>query len=102
MSTALTLQFLQDKIGAQYVEENPVTGQPRIIQGLNEVWAKVDEHGGVTQVAKLFSLSDAVVWGWVDEHFIPALYAPYLVGQGQPISDVQLSSVGYDDPVSGE
>ena len=40
--------------------------------------------------------------GWVDSYFIPELYVPYLVGHGQRISDVQLSSVGYEDPVSGD
>ena len=34
MSIQFTLEFLQDKIGAEYVERNPVTGKPRIIQGL--------------------------------------------------------------------
>lgn len=102
MSTAFTLQFLQEQIGEQYVEENLLTGKPRIIQGLNEVWAKLEEHGGVGQVARLFGLSESDVWAWVDLHCIPDLYVPYLVGDGQRISDVQLCSVGYEDPVSGE
>ncbi len=102
MTTAFTLEFLQDKIGVEYIELNAVTGQPRIIQGLNEVWAKLEEHGGVGQVAKVFGLSEAAVWGWVDRHEIPALQLPYLMDPGERASDVQLSSVGYEDTVSGE
>lgn len=102
MSTVFTLELLQDKIGEQYVELNPITGQPRIIQGLNGVWTKIQEHGGVGQVAKVFGVSEAVVWGWVDLHEIPALYLRYLMDPGERISDVQLSSIGYEDPVSGE
>lgn len=102
MSTVFTLEFLQDKIGSEYVELNPVTGQPRIIKGLNGVWEKVEAHGGVSQVAKVFGLSEAAVWGWVDGHEIPGLYLRYFIDPGQRVSDVQLSSVGYEDPVSGE
>lgn len=101
MTSNFTLQFLKDKIGDEYIEENPVTGQPRIIQGLNEVWTTLDEHGGVGQVAKLFGLSEEGVWGWVDSHCIPDMYVKYLVAPGQMISDVQLSSVGFEDPESG-
>lgn len=102
MSPPFTLEFLQDKIGKEYVELNPVTNQPRIIKGLNGVWEKLEEHGGVGQVAKVFSLSEVGVWGWVDRHEIPELYLRYLIDPGQRVSDVQLSSVGYEDPVSGE
>ncbi|WP_421955771.1 hypothetical protein [Polaromonas sp.] len=102
MTTAFTLQFLQDHIGEQYIELNPVTGQPRFIHGLNEVWQKLDEHGGVGQVAKVFGLSEAAVWAWVDDHEIPKLYIPYLIDRDQRVSDVQLSSSGYEDTVSGE
>ena len=102
MSTVFTLELLQDKIGVEYAERNPVTGQPRIIQGLNNVWQKIDEHGGVAQVAKVFGLTEADVWGWVDRHEIPELQLPYLMDLGELVSDVQLSSVGYEDPVTGE
>ncbi|MDP2448610.1 MAG: hypothetical protein Q8M93_02455 [Polaromonas sp.] len=101
MSSPFTLELLQDKIGKEYVEANPVTEQPRIIQGLNGVWEKLEEHGGVSQVAKVFGLSEAGVWGWVDDHCIPDLYLRYLIDPGERVSDVQLSSVGYEDPVSG-
>lgn len=103
MSGTFTLAFLQDKIGGkEYVEANPFTGHPRIIQGLNEVWEKLVEHGGVSQVAKVFGLSEVDVWAWVDEHCIPDLYLRYLIDPGQRVSDVQLSSVGYEDPVTGK
>lgn len=101
MSSPFTLEFLQDKIGAEYVEENPVTRKPRIIQGLNEVWSAINEHGGVPQVARLFGLSEEVVWGWIDSHWIPEPYVFYLAGLDQRIADVQLSSVGYEDSESG-
>ncbi len=102
MSTAFTLALLQEKIGQEQVEVNPITNQPRIIQGLNEVWAKLDEHGGIGQVAKVFGLSEGQVWSWVDSHEIPELQLPYLMDPGELVSDVQLSSVGYEDPDSGE
>jgi hypothetical protein len=102
MTTAFTLEFLQDKIGAEYVELNPLTGRPRFIHGLNEVWQKLDEHGGVGQVAKVFGLSEVDVWDWVDRHEIPEMYLRYLIDRDQRVSDVQLSSSGYEDPVSGE
>jgi len=96
-----TLELLQDKIGVEYIELNPITNQPRIIQGLNEVWGAIDEHGGVGQVAKLFGLGEVDVWAWVDRHKIPDLYLRYLMDPGQRVSDVQLSSIGYEDPVTG-
>ncbi len=102
MTSPFTLELLQGKIGKEYVEANPVTGQPRIIQGLNGVWEKLEEHGGVGQVAKVFGLSEAAVWAWVDDHEIPDPYLRYLIDPGQRITDVQLSSIGYEDPVSGE
>ena len=102
MSSKFTLEFLQDNIGAEYVEENPVTRKPRIILGLNEVWKAINEHGGVPQVARLFGLTELVVWGWVDSHLIPGMYVKYLAGPGQRIADVQLSSVGFEDTDSGE
>lgn len=102
MSTAFTLELLQEKIGQEQVEVNPITDKPRIIQGLNEVWQKLDEHGGVGQVAKVFGLSASQVWSWVDRHEIPDLYLRYLMDPGELVSDVQLSSIGYEDPVSGE
>ncbi len=102
MISPFTLELLQDKIGQEYVEANPITNQPRIIQGLNGVWEKLEEHGGVSQVAKVFGLSEAGVWGWVDAHCIPDLYLRYLIDPGQRVSDVQLSSVGYEDLASGE
>ena len=103
MSTSkFTLEFLQDKIGVEYIELNPVTQQPRIIQGLNNVWEKLEAHGGVGQVAKLFGLSEADVWAWVDGHEIPELQLPYLLNPGEQVSDVQLSCSGYEDPETGE
>ena len=102
MSTVFTLELLQEKIGKEYVEANPVTGQPRFGYDWNEVWQKLDEHGGVGRVAKVFGLSEASVWSWVDRHEIPEMYLRYLIDPGQRVSDVQLSSIGYEDTVSGE
>lgn len=102
MTRVFPLELLQDKIGKEYVEANPVTNQPRIIKGLNGVWAKLEEHGGVGQVAKVFGLSEAGIWGWVDAHYIPDLYLRYLMEPGELVSDVQLSSIGYEDLVTGE
>ena len=95
-----TLELLQDKIGVEYIELNPITNQPRIIQGLNEVWRAVNEHGGVGQVAKLFGLGEADVWSWVDLHEVPGPYAPYLAPNGN-LADLQLSSVGCMDVEAG-
>jgi hypothetical protein len=102
MSNPFTLELLKEKIGAEYVEENPVTGKPRIIQGLNEVWDAIEDHGGLANVAKLFGLSELDVWNWVDNHWVPELYVPYIAGSIDWIPDVQLSSVGWEDPETGE
>ena len=40
--------------------------------------------------------------GWVDRHEIPEMYLRYLIDRDERVSDVQLSSSGYEDPVSGE
>lgn len=101
MSSKFTLEFLQDKMGAEYLEKNPVTGKPRIIQGLNEVWAAINEHGGVQWVAKLFGLSELVVWGWVDSHYVPDPYARYLAHPEAEAIELQMPSLGYEDPESG-
>lgn len=103
MSTEFSLEFLQGKIGAEYVELNPITGKPRIVQGLNQVWEAIDEHGGVSVVAKLFGLSEVDVWGWIDDHVVPDLYAPYLASSrptDRYVREMQLSSVGYEDPMT--
>lgn len=102
MSAEFSLEFLQGKIGTEYVEVDPITGRPRIIQGLNQVWDAIDEHGGVAKVAKLFGLSELDVWGWIDDHVVPDLYVRYLAGAVRWVPDVQLSSVGWEDPVTGE
>ena len=103
MSTSkFTLEFLQDKIGKEYIELNPDTLQPRLIQGLNNVWQKLEAHGGVGQVAKVFGLSEGDVWGWVDLHEVPELYLRYLIDPGELVSYVQLSCSGYEDPETGE
>ncbi|MES2279895.1 MAG: hypothetical protein V4542_00630 [Pseudomonadota bacterium] len=102
MNSPFPLELIQEKIGKEYIELNPVTVQPRIIQGLNNVWAKIEEHGGVGRVAEVFNLSETEVWGWVDRHEIPELYLRYLMDPGELVSDVQLSSIGYTDPLTGE
>jgi hypothetical protein len=96
-----SLELLQEKIGAEYIERNPVTGMPRIIQGLNPVWQLIEEHGGVSRVARLFGLTETVVFSWIDEHFIPMLYVGYLADPRDGLADIQLSSVGYQDQESG-
>lgn len=45
MSPPFTLKFLKEKVGAEYVEHNPITGKPRIIRGLNEVWNVIESTG---------------------------------------------------------
>jgi len=72
------------------------------IHGLNGTLTKIQMRGGISQVAKVFGLSEAVVWGWVDNHEIPELYVPFLTDRDERVSDVQLSSSGYEDPVSGD
>ena len=100
-NSSFSLELLQEKIGAEYVERNPITWKTRIIRGLNEVWAAIDQHGGLSRVAALFGLAEAAVWLWIDDHEVPGLYAPYLAPNGN-IWDLQLSSVGYQDEATGE
>jgi hypothetical protein len=98
MKQKFTLEFLQDKIGAEYIELNPLTGNPRIIRGLNEVWEYVDDFGGLACVASHFDLPEESIWSWIDNHFVPELYALELARLKKWIPDMQLSSVGYTDP----
>ena len=102
MTNPFTLEQLQEKIGVEYIELNPVTLQPRLIQGLNNVWQKLENHGGVGQVAKGLGLSEADIWGWVDRHEIPELQLRYFLDPGERVADVQLSCSGYEDPETGE
>ncbi len=101
MSNKFTLEFLQEKIGAEFVEINPVTGKPRIIRDLNEVWEAVDDFGGVQEVAKHYSVPEEFIWGWIDLHFVPEPYVLDVAGSADWIPEMQLSSVGYEDPDSG-
>ena len=43
MNPRFTLELLQDEIEVEYIELNPVTNQPRLIHGLNNVWEKLEE-----------------------------------------------------------
>lgn len=101
MKPQFTLEFLQEKIGAEYVERNPVTGNPRIIHGLNEVWEAVDDFGGIVCVARHFDLPEEVIWGWIDNHYVPELYALELAREAKWVAYMQLSSVGYKDKRTG-
>jgi hypothetical protein len=101
MSTQFTLKFLKEKIGAEYVERNPISGKPRIILGLNEVWNAIEEYGGVPKVARWLGLPAPIIWGWIDEHYVPDPFARKLTCRGSKVSDMQLSSVGYEDPETG-
>ena len=101
MSRKFTLEFLQEKIGAEYVERNPVTGNPRIILGLNEVWEAVNDFGGIVCVARHFDLPEEMIWSWIDNHYVPSLYAVELARDPKWVPDMQLSSVGYTDKITG-
>lgn len=58
-----------------YVELNPATGRPRLIHGLNEVWQVIDEFGGIAHTARHFAIQERFVYYWIDDHFIPAIFA---------------------------
>ena len=101
MSAAFTLEFLQDQIGAEYVELNPITNQPRLIQGLNEVWQAIDGQGGVAALAARLGLPEGVVWGWIDRHCVPERYCLELTDEAW-VSEMLMPSTGYEDPITGE
>jgi hypothetical protein len=99
MSEKFTLTFLQEKIGAEYVELNPVTGQPRIISGLNEVWQAIDDNGGVASAAVRFGVPETKVWHWIDQHYIPERFALELSHpDARGVAEIQMPSTGYEDP----
>lgn len=52
--------------------------------------------------AEIVGSLTAAVWGCVDRHEIPEMYLRHLIDRDQRVSDVQLSSVGYEDPVTGK
>jgi hypothetical protein len=101
MSPPFTLDFLQQKIGAEYVERNPATGEPRLIQGLNEVWEHIEAQGGVSALAARLGLAETIVWGWIDRHCVPERYCEVLVDRAW-VSDMLIPSTGYEDPETGE
>lgn len=97
-----SVAFLVSKIGP-YVEPSTVSGKPRLIKGINEVWAVLDEFGGISHTAKHFSVPEIFVDEWICNHYIPAVcayeIAKYL-GYSN-VADFQVPSTGYEDPITG-
>lgn len=98
-----SVDFLNEKLAGPYVELNPVTGRPRLIKGLNEVWYAVERFGGITFTADHFGVSKDDVYDWIDCHYIPPAYAAEIAKKlgCEPI-DFQEPSLGYDDPETGK
>jgi hypothetical protein len=94
-----TLKFLQDRIGADRVVLNEVTGRPCLYQPYNNVLYAVRRGGGVKKVAENFGLPEWMVGKWIDDHYVPDMYArklALLTGYGE--FDVQHAPIGYLDP----
>lgn len=97
-----SVDFLNDKLAGPYVELNPVTGRPRLIKGLNEVWYAVERFGGIAFSVNYFGITKKCVHAWLDNHFIPTDYAYEIAKKlNCKPSDFQEPSLGYDDPVTG-
>lgn len=98
-----SVDFLNSKLGGSYVELNPITGRPRLIHGLNEVWGVVDEFGGITKTARHFAIQERFVHEWIDQHYIPAVFAFEIakkLGYSRR-ADFQKPSTGYEDAKTG-
>jgi hypothetical protein len=98
-----SVDFLNSKLGGPYVELNPVTGKPRLIHGLNEVWGVVNEFGGIAKTARHFAINERFVHDWVDRHFIPYIFAyeiAKILGYSRH-ADFQEPSTGYEDTETG-
>lgn len=103
MYNEYSVEFLTSKLGGPYVETNPVTGKPRLIKGLNEVWQAIDEFGGIAHTADYFGISNNCVHSWIDKHFIPKHFAYEMAKKlGCKPSDFEEPSLGYDDSVTGD
>ena len=98
----ITVEFLISQIGP-YVEYNPVTDRPRFIQGLNGPWEAVDELGGISKVAEKFNIDEADVHEWIDNHYIPAVFANVIAKKlgYSDIEELQYPSTGYENPEAG-
>jgi len=97
-----SVEFLISQIGP-YVEVNPVTGNPRLIRGLNEVWQAIEEFGGIAHTARQFSIPEINVQKFIDNHYMPVGIAVAIAKKlGCKSRDIQIPSTGYEDPVTGE
>jgi hypothetical protein len=102
MNHEYSVEFLTSKIGP-YVETNPVTGRPRLIRGLNEVWQAIEEFGGIAFTAKQISIAEIYVHKFIDNHYMPVAFAVAIAKKlGCKLGDIQMPSTGYEDPVTGE
>ncbi len=103
MNHEYSVEFLTSKLGGPYVENNPVTGKPRLIKGLNEVWQAIEEFGGIAYTAKQFFIPEIYVHGFIDNHYMPFIFAFTIAKKlGCKPSDIQLPSTGYEDPLTGQ
>lgn len=102
VSQEYSVEFLTSKIGP-YVETNPVTGNPRLIKGLNEVERAIEEFGGIAYTAKQFSIPEIYVHRFIDNHYMPVAFAVAIAKKLRcKLGDIQTPSTGYEDPVTGE
>lgn len=102
-SQEYSVDFLNSKLVGPYVELNPVTGKPRLIHGLNEVWRAIEEFGGIAFTAKQFSIPEIYVHGFIDNHYMPVAFAVAIAKKlGCKPGDIQVPSTGYEDPLTGQ
>ena len=96
-----TYEFLKAKLGDQ-VDVNPVTGQPCLAFEHNIVWQAIDQNCGIESTAEVYGLPIEEVGKWIDEHYVPQLYAhdlAYDICLSE--HDVQVPLQGYQDPETG-
>ena len=103
MQNQYDLAFLQDKIGAEYVELNPATGNPRLIPGLNEVYRAIEELGGMELATDCLSVTEEEIDTWIDQHYVSTEYALDIASElgFSDITDLQSPTTGYADPKTG-
>lgn|GEM_PF-2227589 len=103
MNPDYSVEFLNRELGGPYTELNPITGKPRLIKGLNEVWQAIEEFGGVAYTAKQFSIPEIYVHKFIDNHYMPVAFAAAIAKKlGCKIGDILLPSTGYEDPLTGQ
>ncbi|MDF2457737.1 MAG: hypothetical protein K0S79_153 [Nitrospira sp.] len=69
------IQAARDFGWAGLIEENPITGNPRLMYpAVNDVSAVIELLGGVARSAEVLGVEPIEVEHWQDDHYVPNRY----------------------------